>query len=242
MYFEKKKNRNAMFNPETLLKDHRIRVIIGHYGSGKTEFAVNYAFKLAALGQKVALADLDVVNPYFRSREKADIMEAEGIEVISSSLGNNVGIDLPSVSASVLKPLQDESCDVILDVGGDPVGARALARFSPYLSLTAYDMFCVVNTNRTETATLEGILFYARSIEATVGAKITALLNTTHLVHETTAEIVLKEHKLIEEAARQLGIPVRYVVALERMEKDFVNQDFEGEFFPIKMYMRDSWM
>jgi len=231
-----------MFDPKVLLDDHRIRVVIGHYGSGKTEFAVNYAFKLAALGRKVTIADLDVVNPYFRSREKAGILEAEGVEVISSSLGNSAGIDLPSVSASVLKPLQDETCDVVLDVGGDPVGARALARFSPYLTKGACDLFCVVNTNRTETQNLEGILYYVRSIESTIGVKITALVNTTHLVHETTAEVVLSEQAMIEEAAKILEIPVRYVVALDHLKEELQTQRFEGELFPINMYMRDVWM
>lgn len=104
-----------------LKDDKRIRIIIGHYGSGKTEFAVNYAIKLAKQGRKVALADLDVVNVYFRSREKAEMLESLGIKVISGALGHNANLDVPAIAAGVLGPLQDESYDVILDIGGDPL-------------------------------------------------------------------------------------------------------------------------
>ena len=102
-----------------MLKDNRIRIIVGHYGSGKTEFAVNYAVKLSELGKKVVLADLDVVNPYFRSREKTEELEKLGVKVIGSSIKGN-SVDVPSVSAEIYGPLQDESLETVLDVGGDP--------------------------------------------------------------------------------------------------------------------------
>ena len=101
-----------------------VRVVTGHYGSGKTEVSVSLAMRLAGLGHKVALADLDIVNPYFRSREQADLMTAAGIEVISSTLGHTVTLDLPAVSPKVHVPLADPTCDVILDAGGNEVGVK----------------------------------------------------------------------------------------------------------------------
>jgi hypothetical protein len=144
-----------------MLEDKRIRVIIGHYGSGKTEFAVNYALKLAEEGKKVAIADLDVVNPYFRSREKAEMMEAKGIKVIASSI-NAPAIDVPAISAAVLVPFQDKSVEGILDVGGDPAGARVLGRYQAEFKKNEYDMFCVINANRPETDTAEKAIAYLR--------------------------------------------------------------------------------
>jgi hypothetical protein len=96
-----------------MLNDKRIRVIIGHYGSGKTEFSINYAINLAKSGQKVALADLDIANPYFRSREKSEFLESHGILVLSSYIKGS-GIDLPSISADILGPLQNEDYDLIM--------------------------------------------------------------------------------------------------------------------------------
>lgn len=98
--------------------DKRIRVIIGHYGSGKTEFACNYALELAKKGErKVVIADLDIVNPYFRSRERAKFLEQHGITVLSGLFDNEVSIDIPALGG-IYGPLQNEDCDLILDVGG----------------------------------------------------------------------------------------------------------------------------
>ena len=107
-----------------------VRVLTGHYGSGKSEVSVSLAMALAAQGHKVALGDLDIVNPYFRSREQADVMTEAGIWVISSSLGHESTLDLPAVSAEVHLPLGDPAYDVILDAGGNEVGVKVLAEFA----------------------------------------------------------------------------------------------------------------
>lgn len=224
-----------------MLNDNRIRIIIGHYGSGKTEFSVNYAMKLADEGKKVALGDLDVVNPYFRSREKQDIMEAKGIRVIGNSFGMKTGVDLPSVSASVLAPIQDKSYDLVLDVGGDSVGARALARYYASFKEGDYDMLCVINANRPGTQTVEDAIEHIRAIEASSRTRVTGIINNTHLLRGTTVDDVLRGQELAMKVSEKLSIPIKYVSALEEVARQ-LPKDIAGEIFPIKMYMREDWM
>lgn len=223
------------------MKDARIRIIIGHYGSGKTEFAVNYAMMLSKQTDNVALCDLDIVNPYFRSREKASIMEASGITVISGARGHNANLDLPMVSPNILAPIQNEEMQVILDVGGDSVGARVLARFASYFKQGAYDMFFVLNANREQTQDALGVISHIRNIEDTVGCKVTGLINNTHLLRETDVNEVLKGQELALEVSKTLNIPIKYVSTLEKVTHQLPT-DLEGEIFPIKMYMREDWM
>lgn len=224
-----------------MLKDKRIRVIIGHYGSGKTEFAVNYAVKLAEAGQKTALADLDIVNPYFRSREKKEELSEKGIWVLSNSLDGQSTLDLPAITASVAAPLQDKTCQVVLDVGGDSVGARVLARYKEYFKEGEYDMFCVLNANREQTSTLEGAVRHIDSIESVTGTKVTGLINNTHMLRETTVEDVLKGQKLAQAVSEELNIPVKYVSTLEKVAR-LLPEDLRDIVFPIRLYMRESWM
>lgn len=224
-----------------MLNDKRIRIIIGHYGSGKTEFAVNYCMKLAEKNRKVAIADLDIVNPYFRSRERAEMLEASGIQVISSTLGHDFSLALPALSSEIVGPIQNEAFDVVLDVGGNSVGARVLARFRQDIIGRDYDMFCVVNTNRPETMDVDGIMHHVQSIEMTSGLKVTGLINNTHLLRETTVETVLASQDIIRVASEKLSIPIRYISTLEKVAQALPG-DIDGEIFPIKMYMRDAWM
>ncbi|MEA3422960.1 MAG: ATP-binding protein [Bacillota bacterium] len=224
-----------------MLDDKRIKIIIGHYGTGKTEFSVNYCMKLAEFDKKIAIADLDIVNPYFRSREKASLLEKKGIEVMSSSLGHNASLALPAISAEISGPIQNPEYQVILDVGGDSVGARVLARFKDDIIDQGYDMFCVVNTNRPETVDVVGIIYHVKSIEDATGLKVTGLINNTHLLRDTTVETVMEAQKIIKEASEKLNIPIRYISTLENVAKELPD-DLEGEIFPIRMYMREEWM
>ena len=223
-----------------MLNDKRIRIIIGNYGSGKSEFSINYAIKLAKMGRKVALADLDIVNMYFRSREKAKELEALGIKVIGSQI-NTPAVEVPSISAEVYTPLQDESYDLIMDVGGDVVGARALGRYIKYFKEGNYDMFFVLNANRPETQTVDKVLEFMTKIEDVSRAKITGLINNTHLLKSTTAEDVLRGQELALKVQEKTGIELKYISVLKDVVPD-LPKDLQGEIFPIDLIMRDEWM
>lgn len=221
--------------------DNRIRIIIGHYGSGKTEFSMNYITKLKKLTKKkVAIADLDVVNVYFRTREKKDLLESLNIIAIDSSV-NASTLDLPSVSAKVMTPLNDESYEYLMDAGGDNVGARVVGRFAHLIKENDYDMFCVVNANREQTQTAEGVIRHIREIEKASKLKVTGLINNTHLIRSTTIDDVLRGQEVAKEVSKACNIPIRYVTCLENLV-DQLPKDLEGEVFPIKLYMREDWM
>lgn len=223
------------------INDKRIRIIIGHYGSGKTEFSVNYAMKLKqASSSKVAIADLDIVNVYFRSREKQVMLEEQGIKVIASSIAGNA-LDLPAVAADIITPLEDKSYEYVIDVGGDSVGARVLGRFKNYIEDGDYDMFMVVNANREQTMDLEGIKRHKETIEATSRLKVTGFINNTHLIRETTLEDVFRGDKLLKEASKELGIPIRYVSAMSHIASQ-IPDEVSGEILALDLIMRDQWM
>lgn len=224
-----------------LTKDKRIRIIIGHYGSGKTEFAVNYALALKEQSDSVAICDLDIVNPYFRSREKATLLEASGVNVYSGAFGHDSNLDLPMIAASIATPLQNESTQVILDVGGDSVGARVLAQYKAYFKAGEYDMFCVVNAYREQTQTVSDVISQIRNIEDACGAKVTGLINNTHLLRDTAAEDVIKGQELVVEVSKATNIPIRYISMLEKVTHQ-LPQDIDGEIFPLEMIMREKWM
>lgn len=226
-----------------LLNDKRIRVIVGHYGSGKTEFSVNYAFQLAGQGLKTALVDLDIANPYFRSRERQLQLEDKGIHVYSNTFGYDITADLPAITAAVRAPLEDPECQTVVDVGGNDLGARILIQFEQYWKLPECDLFCVVNANRPETGTAAGAMEHVARIEEETGLKITGLINNTHLLRETTADDVIKGYRLCRKLSEKLGIPVKYNCCAEGLMEQLLSTK-EAEnliLFKMKIYMRDSW-
>ncbi len=217
----------------------RIFIITGHYGSGKTEFAVNFALRLKESRPRVALSDLDIVNPYFRSREREDLLKEHGVELIAPNarLGN---ADLPALPAQVLSIFDDETLTGVLDVGGDPVGARVLARFQPYAQRQSYALYMVLNFNRGLTKTPEAAVEYLRGIEASSGLSVTGLVNNTHLCGETTAEVVLRGNALSLAVAKETGLPLLYNAFDARLSGE-LPQTLQGEAFPLTLYMKKPW-
>ena len=217
---------------------HRVSIITGHYGTGKTEFAVNLALAMAGEGTSVILADLDIVNPYFRSRERRSLLEEAGVRLISSSQACS-DADVPALPAELLTILEDRSLRGVLDIGGDPVGARVLARFQPKIVQEDYQLIYGLNANRPEVRDREKAISYLRGIEATTGLACTGIVNNTHLCGETTEDEIRKGAALAAEVSKETGIPVLCHVA----EEKFVSalSDLPETVFPITIKMKKPW-
>lgn len=219
--------------------DRRVQIITGHYGSGKTEIAVNLALRFAAEGQNVALADLDIVNPYFRSAERRKLLEDHGVRLIATSFSGY--IDLPAVTPEVLTVFENKAYRGIVDMGGDPEGAHVLGRFENRIEADDFDMLCVLNANRPETSTPEKALLYLRGIEIASGQKMTGIISNTHLCRETRVEDILKGAKLAAEVSKESGLPVVWHAVERRFVEEVRYQMGEGEILPIDIYMCKPW-
>ena len=215
---------------------HRLTLVTGHYGTGKTEFSVNLALALAEAGERAALADLDIVNPYFRSRERRELLEAAGVRLIATSQAL-ADADVPALPAELHAVLEDRTVRGVLDIGGDPSGARVLARYRPRIVKEDYRLLYVVNAARPEVRTAERSAEVLRAIETVTGLACTGLVNNTHLCGETTAEDIREGAALAEEVSRLTGVPIVCHVA----EARFQDQLRELSLFPIEIRMKKPW-
>ena len=190
------------------MEHKRLTLFAGHYGSGKTNIAVNYALHLAAEGKKVCIADLDIVNPYFRTKDSARVLEQAGVELISPQFANT-NVDLPALPPESYRLVQDKSVYGIMDIGGDDRGAYALGRFVPsILAEGNYRMIFVANSYRPLTRTPQEALEVMREIEAACGLRFTDIVNNANLGTETTPETVLDAVPYMEELSRLSGLPI----------------------------------
>lgn len=217
----------------------RIRIFTGHFGSGKTEIAINYAINIAGKNQKAAIVDLDIVNPYFCTRSLKRQLEKKGVKVISSD-PNLLNAELMVVPAEVLSVFNDKTYQVCFDVGGDAQGAVALGQFNEYFKSEPYDMYYVINNERPLTSNNEDTEKYIKFIEASSRLKVTHLISNSNLSYETTASDVLKGDRMVKELAQKLKIPHSYTVCRSDLA-DEIQGKASGKIFPIDIYMKAPW-
>ena len=219
--------------------DSRITVFTGAYGSGKTEIAINAVQMLAEQYDRVAIADLDIVKPYFRSREFKIRMVRDNVQVITPT-GALAQADLPALPPEVYGILQNEQVKVILDVGGDDAGATALAQYHRYFENQGYEMLMVINTCRPFARNTEEILELMQRIEARSRLKVTALVSNTNLGAETTASIVLEGHDLITQVSKLSGLPIAFTAVDLRLLPEIVNE-IDGSIFTLSRQVLPPW-
>lgn len=219
------------------LKYKRITVFAGHYGSGKTNIAINYALMLRQKENHVAIADLDIVNPYFRTKDCGKMLANRGIRLISSEFaGSNV--DLPSLPADVYSVLDNKDVHAVLDVGGDDRGALALGRYIPsIISEDNYDMFFVINKFRPLTKNVQLTLEVMGEIEEAAGARFTAIVNNSNLGAETTCEDVLSSLEYARGVSEAAGLPIAFTAVREDICK---NLNISNA-VPVRLYVEQSW-
>ena len=220
----------------------RILAVTGHFGSGKTEFAVSLALALArrGTGERLALCDLDIENPYFRSRERQTLLEEAGVRVYSDPFQGRNGSELQTISAAIRAPLEDPGCRVICDCGGDRSGAMILNQFKKYFRPGEYRLLCVVNAFRPGTDTPEKAAEHVRQIAAATGLRPAGLISNGHLLRETAPEDVRAGWELTRAAGALTGLPVLCACCMEALVPAV--EDLGIPAFPIGMYMRESYL
>ena len=217
--------------------------VTGHFGSGKTEFAVSLAFALAAeknADETLALCDLDIENPYFRSRERQDALRAAGVDVYSDPSDGRNGSELQTISAKIRAPLENENCRVILDCGGDGSGAMILRQFAKYFRSGDHRLLCIVNPNRPGTDTPEKAAAHIRAIESASGLSVTGLVSNAHFIHMTTADTVLEGWDFTKQVEALTAIPALGACCMRSLCPALDGCGFPV--FPIGMFMRDSYL
>lgn len=190
------------------MEHKRLTLFAGHYGSGKTNIAVNYALRLASEGKKVCIADLDIVNPYFRTKDSAEVLEAAGIHLVSPQFANS-NVDLPALPAEAYRLVTDRATYGIMDIGGDDRGAYALGRYVPsILEENNYRMVFVANCYRPLTRTPEEAMEVMREIEEACKLRFTDIVNNSNLGPKTTPDTVLASRDYMNTLSALSGLPI----------------------------------
>jgi len=212
-----------------------VTILVGHFGSGKTEIAINLAFGLRRRGAEVTLVDLDLVKPYFRCRIAKEALEAAGIRLVAPK-GEQFYADLPILVPDARAAARDSGASgarVIFDVGGHDLGARALGSLSGLLDRQATDLLFVVNASRPFAEDLSGLQSMLTAVQAAGRLAVTGLVANTHLMDETTRETIqhgIREARGLEAAT---GIPVRCCAMLHRYVREFGGASGTLEGLPI---------
>ena len=243
----------------TMPEIKRLTVVTGHYGCGKTNLSINLALDLArgaggaadtgtaaagtAAAAEVTLVDLDVVNPYFRSSDYAEMLAARGVRMIAPTFAGTT-LDTPSLSAAIPAAFESEGA-VILDVGGDDAGATALGRFSAGIAALDYDLLYVVNRYRNLTSTPEEAAELLAEIEIASHLKATGVVNNSHLQRETTLATVLDSIEFARQTAELLGLPLVCTTVPAWLGREFSDDPGAATYvqnaYPVEVWVHTPW-
>jgi len=218
-------------------------IITGHYGSGKTEFVVSLAMLLKKLkNERHAIIDLDIINPYFRSREQKEMLKSAGIDVYGSVFDTESTAEVPALSAKLRAPLEDSSCRVIIDTGGNDAGAVVLNQFSKYFTDDETTVLAIVNANRPDTSDIDTALKHIEAIEYITKLNVSYIVNNTHMLRETTVADITRGQdlckRICEKTDKQFLCSCYPEGIIDPEELTGIN----GNLMPLGLYMRPTWL
>lgn len=216
----------------------RIKAVVGHYGSGKTEFSLNMALAAKAAGRRALVADMDIVNPFFRSAEQGERLKRAGVELIAPPYALT-GVDLPVLSPEIYAIFEQPERFCVLDVGGDDAGAAALGGLSGRLAAQGADLYYVVNPYRPFSNTVERVMEMMERIQRRARLQVTGLVNNANLGEETGAEELLEGRTLLEKVSRRCGVPVVCECGFEGVLQQLPPGPPS---FPIARYLMPEWL
>ena len=224
----------------------RIVVIAGHYGSGKTELAVSLAVDLAQRPDRsfprLAVVDLDVANPYFRSRERMDLLHSLGVRVYADTFeSTGTTAELPALTAALRAPLEDPGCQTIVDLGGNDAGARVLRQFGKYFEGSDHELWAVVNFRRYETRDIETAREHVEAIENELRLRVTGLVNNTHLLRETTPPILREGYEKALALSQIMARPLLFTCYPAGVISPEELADIPS-LYPLGLYMRPAYL
>ena len=217
--------------------NNRITIVCGHYGSGKTNFSVNLAVKLAQQGKNVTITDLDIVNPYFRTADHKQLFEQRNIELLAPCFANT-NLDIPVLPRGLAAVMENTDKHVTIDVGGDDDGSVALGGYSAKLNTLGYEMLYVVNRSRYLADDIDEEVRLIRSIEHCSRLQITGLVNNTNLGKETTSELIKNSDLYMKSLSEKASLPIICTAVDKRMIDEFSDTN---NLFDIEIYVKTPW-
>jgi len=238
----------------------RKTIVTGHYGSGKTEFAVSLSLLLASREEiarspdktcqknrppdtdTLALIDLDVINPYFRSREQRELLGKSGIAIYGSAFDTEVTAELPALSARLRAPLENKSCRVIIDTGGNDAGAVVLNQFTKYFTDDDTTVLAVINANRSDTNSVKSAIEHITAIEQITNLNVSAIVNNTHMLRETTVADIIDGHAFCESICESTGKQLLCDCYPEGIVNPDALKEVSANLMPLGLYMRPTWL
>ncbi len=224
-----------------MITPKRITLFMGHYGSGKTFASVNYATYLSNRNLPVDIYDLDIVNPYFRTKDAIEFLKSKNVNLIVSPFAQT-NVDIPAMNSASYKMVDDKNTFAVVDIGGDDRGALALGRFSQkIIEENNYDCLFVINKFRPETRDLQGIEQIKTEIETSSRIKFNGIVNNCNLGLETTEDIILEGENFIDEISKKLNLPIKFTCVRQDLLTDKIKTKIDN-ILPVTPIKYGDWL